>query len=358
MLAALIYQERNFISILTAGLLAAAFLHPYPQIAMWIGFSFAAYSAIANDSIQTIGTFLASNGHVRWQVLWLFIGGIFLATSIYSWVKFSGDVSYQRLTSRGFEEAPSSFKFIQLAAPLVLLVITRLRMPVSTTFLLLSVFAVTPEGISDMITKSLNGYVLAFAAGLLSYTLFHRLFNALLEGDPHPGWRAAQWFASGFLWSVWLMQDMANLAVFLPRKLELTQFLMFISVILGGLAILLWMRGDRIQEIITEKKNIIDVRAATFLDIIYGALLYYFKAVSNVPMSTTWVFIGLLAGRELGMALTDAPDKRRSMAFTIKLIGKDLLYATIGLTISLIMAAMVNDNIRNGILSWFGLGSS
>ena len=32
-----------------------------PSIAMWVGFLFAAYAAVANDSIQTLGTFIASN---------------------------------------------------------------------------------------------------------------------------------------------------------------------------------------------------------------------------------------------------------------------------------------------------------
>ena len=40
-------------------------------------FLFAAYAAIANDSIQTIGTFIASNQDKKWWVLWIFIGGIF-----------------------------------------------------------------------------------------------------------------------------------------------------------------------------------------------------------------------------------------------------------------------------------------
>ena len=47
-----------------------------PHIAMWIGFAIAGYSAIADDSIQTIGTFLSSNKHRSWWVLWIYIGMI------------------------------------------------------------------------------------------------------------------------------------------------------------------------------------------------------------------------------------------------------------------------------------------
>ena len=42
--------------------------------------------AVANDSIQTLGTFIASNQDKKWWVLWLFIGGVFLATHSYSWL--------------------------------------------------------------------------------------------------------------------------------------------------------------------------------------------------------------------------------------------------------------------------------
>lgn len=99
-----------------------------------VWFCLAAYSAIANDSIQTIGTFIASNNKKPWYVLWLFMGLIWLGTISYSWFYYAGDVTYQRLSVPGLEKAPESFVFLQLAAPIVLLVMTRLRMPVSTTF--------------------------------------------------------------------------------------------------------------------------------------------------------------------------------------------------------------------------------
>jgi hypothetical protein len=31
---------------------------------MWLGFMFAGYAAVANDSIQTLGTFIVSNSRV------------------------------------------------------------------------------------------------------------------------------------------------------------------------------------------------------------------------------------------------------------------------------------------------------
>ena len=296
--------ERSFLVFIILAFMAAMFSTPYPQIAMWVGFIFAAYAAIANDSIQTLGTFIASNQDKKWWVLWIFIGGIFIATMSYSWLtvdeagvtvftqenkeelldktliniskkdnnyvewniqetdfegasnyetdylnedygtcfyinennelchvyKISvkdakstynqyetlfflnlvtqekgtvdlltktnldgnetienlvyklfpdgivdGDVSHARLSAKGFEKSPRNFHFLQIAAPIFLLILTRLRMPVSTTFILLTSFAVGPAAVGKVLAKSMSGYVLAFFLGLIFFMLVARI---------------------------------------------------------------------------------------------------------------------------------------------------------------------------------------
>ena len=39
---------------------------------MIVGFLLTSYSIVGNDAIQTLGTFLSSNDHRPWWVLWLF----------------------------------------------------------------------------------------------------------------------------------------------------------------------------------------------------------------------------------------------------------------------------------------------
>lgn len=349
----MIREERRFLILIGIFFFLAGAFYETPQVAMWLGFFFAAYSAIANDSIQTIGTFLASNADKKWWMLWLWIGGIFVLTVSYSWYVYDGDVTFQRLTSRGFEEAPTSFKFLQVAAPLFLLIITRLRMPVSTTFLLLSAFATQPEGIMDVLVKSLSGYFIAFAVAIAVWLSLSKYLNKLFKGKPGKYWLPVQWIVSGLLWAVWLMQDAANIAVYLPRSLELSGFLVFTGFIFFGLGILFYMRGDKIQRIVTEKSYITDVRSATIIDGVYAVVLYYFKSVSVVPMSTTWVFIGLLAGREIAMSLTDSKGKGRPLSYSLKLISKDVSYALIGLIISIIIAIAINPIIWDELMKYF-----
>ncbi len=61
-------------------------------------------------------------------------------------------------------------------------------------------------------------------------------------GKPRKVWIALQWISSGLLWSVWLMQDASNIAVFLPRSLHWTEFLSFVGFIVAGLGILFYLR--------------------------------------------------------------------------------------------------------------------
>ena len=348
-------QERIFIGLIGFFFLIAGITFPYAEIAMWVGFAFAGYSAIANDSIQTIGTFLASNHDKKWWVLWIYIGGIFLVTVSASFFLYDGDVSYQRLTSKGFSETPTSFTFLQVAAPVFLLILTRMRMPVSTTFLLLSCFAANTAGITSVLGKSLSGYFLAFAAGLIVWLSITKIMEKKFTGKAKGYWLPIQWLTSGSLWAVWVMQDAANIAVYLPRSMSFTQFLGFALFIFFGLGILFYLRGDKIQRIVTEKSRVTDIRSATIIDFIYALLLVYKLTVSTVPMSTTWVFLGLLAGREIGMSIMDSQGMGKPMGKVLKMVFKDLSYALIGLLVSIILAISINEDVRREIFQMIGI---
>ena len=344
-------REQDFLVLIGVLLLLCWLLTPYPRLAMWFGFALASYSAISNDSIQTIGTFIASNTHRKWWHLWLFMGLIFVITVTYSWVIYGGDVSYQRLTGKGFSEAPQTFSFLQLFAPIALLVLTRMRIPVSTTFLLLNVFATDANAMLNVLQKSFCGYLIAFFLAISVWYLMAQLADRYFRGRPGLGWLVLQWTTSGLLWAAWLMQDAANIAVFLPRQLALLELLVFVGFIFLGLGLLFYLRGDRMQQLINEKAGINDIRAATLVDLVYMVILFYFKHLNNLPMSTTWVFIGLLGGRELAIGFTKRTVKKRGRAVkkSLKFIRRDLQHAFIGLAISIILAILVNPIIQEAL---------
>lgn len=92
------------------------------------------------------------------------------------------------------------------------------------------------------------------------------------------------------------------------------------------------------------------------MDLVYAVILFYFKMYNNVPMSTTWVFIGLLAGRELAIALGKHGKAKKRNALLVRafrLGRKDIFKALIGLVVSLILAIIINKGVRDEILAFF-----
>lgn len=349
-------QERTFLTILAAGVILALVSVNFGQSAMWVGFFFASYAAVANDSIQSLGTFIESNKHRQWWVLWLFTGAIFVAVVTFSWVYFDGDVTYQRLLDdNGVTKYPhpSEFSFFQIVAPLVLIMLTRLRMPVSTTFLLLSVFSASSDGITSVVLKSWSGYIMAF---ILSFAIWYFSYNFIRKyfksRKAHVAWTIVQWLVSGTLWGVWVMQDGANIAVFLPRQQTGFEFFIFATTIFIGLGLLYYLRGDKIQRVVSEKVRISDVRAATLVDLSYVILLIYKLFISTVPMSTTWVFLGIIGGREIAVSLIRKKSGKKHKVKALRMVGRDFSYAMIGLVISVVLAAGANEGIRTEIWNY------
>src|SRR5690606_42066051 len=65
------------------------------EILMVIGFCLAAYSIVGNDVPQTLGTFISSNSHRPWWLLWIYISTILVVVLIYGWYSSGvGDASY------------------------------------------------------------------------------------------------------------------------------------------------------------------------------------------------------------------------------------------------------------------------
>ncbi|RME98100.1 MAG: hypothetical protein D6772_09510 [Bacteroidetes bacterium] len=268
---------------------------------MWLGFMLASYSVVGNDSLQTLGTFLASNEDRPWYILWIFAGSILTATLVYGWYTYAGDVSYGRLEKYPFIE---DISWPYLLPPLVLMLLTRTGIPVSTSFMVLTFFK--PKGLYDMTFKSVLGYVLAFATAIIIWQLITRLVDKrFIENPIQPQekrvWIVLQWSSTAFLWGQWLIQDFANIFVYLPRAISSVELLVSLVILLVMLAYIFYSRGGAIQQIVKAKTNTVDIRSATIIDFLYALVLLFFKQYSNVPMSTTWVFLGLLAGRELAI---------------------------------------------------------
>jgi hypothetical protein len=296
-----------------------------------------------------------------------------------------GDPSFGRLAAAGKnilhpEAFGGTITWLFVIPPLCLVILTRMGIPVSTSLLVLTAFkgliaaqqGQTPKAAVDlfnsMMQKSLVGYAIAFILGLTLYALVIYLMERKVaeekdgkrpHNELHPVWMVFQWLSTGFLWSMWLIQDLANIFVYLPRELSLTGLILS----LGGMVLLQGYlfreKGGKIQQVVTSKTNTLDVRSATFIDLLYGLVLLFFKVdyipkifaamdmavpwPEKMPMSTTWVFLGLLAGREVGIALRLNIRKKKKVS---NLIFRDAGKAFFGSAIAVMLALFLPTFIK------------
>jgi len=334
------------------------------MVVMWLGFALASYSVVGNDVIQTLGTFLTSNENkVKWYILWAFAAVVMMAALLNGW--WQGDIDYGRLDKFTM---PEVYHWYYLLPPLVLLAITRWGIPVSTTFMILTLFSLdkipgdlpsmmatvfdSDAKLGGMIQKSIMGYIVAFVSGMVFYlavtqfTEKYFLKNSIKSSTQKTIWTIAQWSATAFLWFQWLTQDLANIYIYLKggNDLNTLEFIFSLLILVGLLGYIFYSRGGKVQDVVRAKTNTADIRAATFIDLIYGIILYIFKYnylglfEAKLPMSTTWVFIGLLAGRELGIrALVD----RKLRKETLRMVFADLGKVFFGLLVSVVLVFII-----------------
>lgn len=329
-----------------------------------LGFTLAAYSVVGNDSIQTLGTFLTSNEDKPWWLLWIFAGGIMAIVVTMGYLGMGeylggrgGDLTFGKYAGLFQDpDKPIDFPVISIwyvLPPLALLAITRLGIPVSTTFLVLTFFA--PKALPKMLVKSLGGYGVAFLFAILAFVVLSKLTeryflkHPMQEGEgimrSKRFWTVTQWLATGFLWSQWLTQDLVNILVYLgdPAEVELWKFIFALVVLVGMLGYIFYQRGGKIQKIVRVKTNTADIRSATFIDLFYGLVLLTFKfdtfgIGAKVPMSTTWVFLGMLAGREVALRFRlQELDRSKVWPMVLSDLGK----ATLGLVISVLLVVFL-----------------
>jgi len=316
------------------------------DIYMIVGFLLSMYACVSNDIIQTLGTFLSANKKTPFYYLWAFSAFVLIVTIGTGWIVNDGDLSFGLLTRIPVTE---TFTPLYLLPPIILIILTRWGIPVATTFLVLSVFSVSDVSVIwMMLTKSVLGYIIAFVAAIIIYNIIGRpveryfYYTQKRSGNDKISkwWMLAKWCSTAFIWSQWLVQDSAKLFVYLPRRASVSQLLFVLLCFTIFLGILTYNRGGDIQKIVKMKTNVQDPRSATIIDIIYAFLLLYFINLNNIPMSTTWVFIGLLAGREIALYQRLRFESPRKM---YKHILKDLYKVTLGLIVSIVAVVLLTQ---------------
>tara|TARA_R110002072_G_scaffold160900_2_gene312404 strand:+ start:26 stop:274 length:249 start_codon:yes stop_codon:yes gene_type:complete len=82
------------------------------------------------------------------------------------------------------------------------------------------------------------------------------------------------------------------------------------------------------------------MRSATIIDFTYALILWYFKEYNNIPMSTTWVFVGLLCGREL--AVYRHFNTKEGIKIVFPMLVADFLKMMTGLALSILLVWFIS----------------
>jgi len=270
--------------------------------------------------------------------MWLYIGSLFIITMLIGWFGFNHELDFERLHNIPYNP---NFNIMHFIAPILLIALTCNKVPVSTTFLILSVFS-TQDILGFMLIKTFAGYILSFIFSFLSWSFLHKFFKKFFEDKSEiriKKWRIFQWASSGALWVAWLIQNTSNMVVYIPR--EITAYELILIIVLGLIMVgfTIYNRGGPIQEIVEEKTDIKNIHSTSMINLNLAIMILIMTYIGTIPIATTWIFIGILGGRELAITLNgdnqllSIKDRNRK---AIKSILKDLALAGFGIVVSLI----------------------
>lgn len=315
----------------------------------WFGVFLTMFSTMSNDSVQTLGTFITSNSKKSWLKMWLYISILFIATLLFAWFYNMHRLDFDKLVLIPYHNGND---FMHYIPPILLIILTYYKIPVSSTFLILSVFA-SQRAISVVLLKTLIGYTIGFAISYLLWKIILKFFKILLSNEGTEKrlriWKRLQWLSTGVLWVSWLTNNTSNIVVYLPREFSIHDLILFLILGIFFIGFTFYNHGGPIQKIVSEKKDITNKRSTSIINFSFAFVILILNRVSHAPMATTWVFIGILAGRELCIAQLESDGVltlKERYKNARKLIFKDLILAGLGIAISLTFAMINNFYIK------------
>lgn len=314
------------------------------NIFQWLTVVLVIFSIMSNDSIQTIGTYLATHENEKWYKLFFLIGSMFTFVIVTSWILYKGELHFGILNKIHYEE---EFNISYFLAPLFLLLLNTNGIPSSSTFLILSLFS-NGSNIFSMLSKTIFSYVVSFTFACYVWYVVLKKFKHLVfkEHNYSNLWEAIQKITTFVLICTWLMSNLANMVVFLPRTLCIHTLCLFLFIFLYILIIILRNKGGRLQEIINKKHDAKNVKVSIITNLNYSIILIFFKYVSNIPISTTFVLLGVLAAKEVMTTLLSDDigffSIKRRYKECLVIILNDLRKGFLGIGISLCFIKLIN----------------
>ena len=326
-----IFNKKNLALFL---LFLLVFLLGTNHIFAWIITSLVTYNVIFNNSIQTIGLFIASNKNKGIFYNLLFFSSIFIFAVLLSWFLTEREVHYHLLDSIDYSEIELQF----LLLPILISFLTKKQVPLSATFLIIPLFA-NSSTISSMINKTTVSYFLSLIGSLVIYKFLYTKYKNLLSDektDTGKIWIVAEYVSTGILWFSWLTVSLCNFVIFLPRKFDITDIVLLSSIGIVTIYCILISNGGEIQKIIDQKSDVKNIKTTVIFNSLFAFTLLFIQHLDNIPITSTWMFLGVLAGRELAISVTTKRLAGEKYRLCLAKIWKDLRLAIIGIILSLL----------------------
>lgn len=299
----------------------------------WLIVALVTYNVIFNNAIQTIGLFIASNKNRKPFFSVLFFGTIALLCMLISWYVSKGEVHYHLLDNISYRDE-IGLQFLLL--PILLAYLTKKQMPVSATFLIIPLFA-TKDTIATMINKTTVSYFLSLLVSFIIYNFLYRKYRSFLASkDESKIWIFAEYISTGVLWFGWLCISLCNFVVFVPRQFTIKDIILLTIIIVITIYCIIISKGGKIQKIIDQKSDVKNIKTTVIFNSLFSFMLLSIQIVNNIPMASTWMFLGILAGREIAITMNERNIVALRYKSCMMKVWKDLRLAIIGIVLSLL----------------------
>jgi hypothetical protein len=338
-------EIRKFKPNIYTNLVALLLLCPFfvqGDIVGWLAMIIASFAIIGNDSPQLIGTYLATRQDEKWYKTFIWVATIFVIMLTLCWCFSDFEIHFAILDN----VVPRKINVYYLIAPLILLFLTHNGIPTSSTFLVLSLF-LNKGNILNMLTKTAASYFISFAVSAYIFFAILKKYKKYIldtsDGDKYADmWVLLQIVSTIVLVINWLCFSISNITVFLPRKLNLHDFLLFIFILLYTLASVLSNKNNKMQNILSSKKNSNNLKINVLINILFSATLFVFKVINNVSIATTFVFLGILAGKDIAIMFSERDIFGKAYKKTVLGILKDINKCILGVGVSLAFVILIN----------------
>lgn len=305
----------------------------------WILTILTTYHIMANNAVQIIGMFVASNDKKDKLKIWLLLSFIFVLTVLISWLFFDKQLHFSLLNSIQYNE---NLSILLIFLPIILYFFTKKNIPISATFLIIPIFS-NNNTLQSMVVKTLISYFLSFTISFIFWYFLYIKYKNFIDIEKNNNknrWIIIEYLSTAMLLGIWLVTSTCTFTIFLPRVFTIKYLILFIIVGIFSILVILYNDNTTIKKIIGNKSDI-NYKSGAIFNILFAMIMLSVQYISKIPITSTWVFLGVLAGRELAIAGSKKNNNSLNIIQSLKNDLSDLYSAILGIIFSLVFVKIL-----------------